>query len=159
MADELKIGAYICNGCGLGDRLDSSQLEMTATRDGKAKYAKSHDFLCSADGVAMIQKDIDDGEANQIVIAACSPRTHEGLFQETLINAGLNKYLLEMANIRNQDSWVHSDNPQEATAKARDLVQMAVARAESLHPLREKVIPVNERALVVGGGVAGMNAA
>jgi heterodisulfide reductase subunit A-like polyferredoxin len=94
-----------------------------------------------------------------VVVAACSPRTHEPLFQETLQACGLNKYLFEMANIRNQDSWVHSGDPATATDKAKDLVRMAVARVALLKPLKAKRIPINKRALVVGGGVAGMTAA
>jgi heterodisulfide reductase subunit A len=94
-----------------------------------------------------------------VVVAACSPRTHEALFQETLVNAGLNKYLIEMANIRNQDSWVHSNDRNAATAKARDLVRMAVAKAFLAGPLEETNLPVSRSALVAGGGVAGMTAA
>ncbi|MGD8469154.1 MAG: FAD-dependent oxidoreductase, partial [Desulfobacterales bacterium] len=96
---------------------------------------------------------------NRIVIAACTPRTHEALFQETLINAGLNKYLLEMANIRNQDSWVHANNPDAATQKAKDLVRMAVAKSCLLTPLKQTDLPISHSALVVGGGIAGMTAA
>ncbi len=84
MADELLMGAYICKGCGLGDRLDCGQLESTATRDGKAKFAKSHDFLCSADGVAMIQADIDSGETNHVIIGACSRRAKVEAFDDSL---------------------------------------------------------------------------
>jgi len=94
-----------------------------------------------------------------VVVAACTPRTHEALFQETLVNAGLNKYLIEMANIRNQDSWVHSKDPDAATEKANDLVRMAVAKAFFASPLQETNLPVSRSALVVGGGVAGMTAA
>ena len=95
-----------------------------------------------------------------MVVASCSPKTHEEMFMETLEACGLNKYLFEMANIRNQDSWIHAKQPQEkATEKAKDLVRMAVARASTLRPLHEKKIPVIQKALVIGGGVAGMNAA
>jgi len=96
---------------------------------------------------------------NRVVVAACTPRTHEGLFQETLTNAGLNKYLFEMANIRNHDSWVHSDNPDGATEKAKDLVRMAVSKTSLLSPLRETALSVKRSALVVGGGIAGMTSA
>jgi len=93
------------------------------------------------------------------VVAACTPKTHEPLFQETLINAGLNKYLFEMTNIRNQDSWVHKDNPDMATEKARDLVRMAVAKVALMEPLEEAQVAVNQKALVIGGGISGMAAA
>ena len=93
------------------------------------------------------------------MVAACTPKTHEPLFQETLVNAGLNKYLFEMANIRNQDSWVHKNNPERATEKAKDLVRMAVSKASLMAPLREAELDVTPKALVVGGGIAGMAAA
>ena len=93
------------------------------------------------------------------MVAACTPITHEPLFRETLIDAGLNKYLFEMANIRNQDSWVHMKEHDKATDKAKDLVRMAVARASLLKPLMEKPLTINQRALVIGGGIAGLNAA
>jgi len=80
---------------------------------------------------------------NRLVVAACTPKTHEGIFMDTLQACGVNKYLFEMANIRNQDSWIHSDDPEGATVKAKKLVQMAVARATTLHPLQEKKISVN----------------
>jgi heterodisulfide reductase subunit A2 len=92
-------------------------------------------------------------------VASCSPKTHEPMFRETLEACGINKYLFEMANIRNQNSWVHAKSPELATRKAKDLIRMAVARAGTLKPLRERVISVVQRALVIGGGVAGMNAA
>ena len=95
---------------------------------------------------------------NRVIVAACTPRTHEPLFQETLLQAGLNKYLFEMANIRNQDSWVHQKN-RCLLQKAKDLIRMSVARASLLKPLVEKSLTVNPRALIVGGGIAGMNAA
>jgi len=102
---------------------------------------------------------IQEHNLNRVVVAACSPRTHEPLFQETLQACGLNKFLFEMANIRNQDSWVHSEHPASASDKAKDLVRMAVARVALLKPLTGKRIPINKRALVIGGGIAGMTAA
>jgi heterodisulfide reductase subunit A-like polyferredoxin len=102
---------------------------------------------------------IKENKLNRVVVASCSPRTHEPLFQETLQACGLNKYLFEMANIRDQNSWVHGNNPESATNKAKDLVRMAAARANFLTPLQEKHIPMTTRALVIGGGIAGMNAA
>jgi heterodisulfide reductase subunit A-like polyferredoxin len=116
-------------------------------------------FTCSQDTQDKIKKVIKENNLNRVVVASCSPRTHEPLFQETLQACGLNKYLFEMANIRDQNSWVHGNDPEAATKKAKDLVRMAVARAGLLKPLTEKRIPINKRALVIGGGVAGMNAA
>jgi heterodisulfide reductase subunit A-like polyferredoxin len=106
-----------------------------------------------------MKETIKEQGLNRVVVAACSPTTHEPLFQETLQDCGLNKYLFEMANIRNHNSWVHSDDPASATDKAKDLVRMAVARAAFLAPLGAKTISINKRGLVIGGGVAGMSAA
>ena len=122
-------------------------------------YARQNLFSCSQDSLEIMKESIREHRLNRVVVAACTPKTHEGIFMDTLQSCGLNKYLLEMANIRNQDSWVHSDDPREATDKARELIRMAVSRAGTLNPLQEKVITVNQRAVVIGGGVAGMNAA
>ena len=122
-------------------------------------YAGQNLFTCSQDTQDQMKEIIKEHQLNRIVVAACTPKTHEAIFMDTLEACGINKYLFEMANIRNQDSWVHSDDPEKATEKAKDLVRMAVARAATLHPLHEKKIPVIQRALVIGGGVAGMNAA
>ena len=117
-------------------------------------------FTCSQDTQdKMTERSSRSNDLNRIVVAACSPRTHEPLFQETLSNAGLNKYLFEMANIRNHDSWVHSNDPDAATKKAKDLVRMAVMKAALLMPLHETTISVDPSALVIGGGAAGMNSA
>ena len=116
-------------------------------------------FTCSQDTQVTMTKVIKEQQLNRVVVAACTPITHEPLFRETLIDSGLNKYLFEMANIRNQDSWVHMKEPEKATEKAKDLVRMAVARASLLKPLMEKPLTINQRAVVIGGGVAGLNAA
>jgi heterodisulfide reductase subunit A len=116
-------------------------------------------FTCSQDTQEKIKEMILEHDLNRVVVASCSPKTHEPMFMETLEACGLNKYLFEMANIRNQNSWIHSKMPETATEKAKDLVRMAVARAGTLKPLQEKIIYVNQRALVIGGGIAGMNAA
>ncbi len=99
---------------------------------------------------------IERENLNRVVVASCSPRTHEPLFQENLRKAGLNKYLFEMANIRDQDSWVHQGSPAMATEKAKELVQMSVARAAILKSLDDQLFPVSQKALVVGGGLAGL---
>jgi len=122
-------------------------------------YVTDNLYTCSQDTQDTIAKVIDEEGLNRIVVAACTPKTHEPLFQETLVNAGLNKYLFEMTNIRNQDSWVHKDNPAAATEKAKDLVRMAVAKVALMEPLRETELGIDQRALVVGGGISGMVAA
>jgi heterodisulfide reductase subunit A len=122
-------------------------------------YVEENLFTCSQDTQDKMTEVIKEQRLNRVVVAACTPRTHEELFQETLIGAGLNKYLFEMANIRNHDSWVHADDPDAATEKAKDLVRMAVAKTTLLTPLQQTDLPISQSALVVGGGVAGMTAA
>ena len=107
----------------------------------------------------MIREAIAEHRLNRVVVAACTPRTHEPLFQETIREAGLNRYLFELANIRDQDSWVHQAEPEKATEKAKDLVRMAVAKVTLLEPIEAVRLPMTQSALVVGGGIAGMNAA
>ncbi|MCU0539608.1 MAG: FAD-dependent oxidoreductase, partial [Desulfobacterales bacterium] len=158
--EEPRIGVFVCNcGVNIAGVVDVPGVVAHARRLPHVVFAGENLFTCSQDSQEKMKELIAEHRLNRVVVAACSPKTHEGIFMDTLQAAGRNKYLLEMANIRNQDSWVHAGAPQEATAKARDLVDMAAARAATLHPLREKVIPVNPRALVIGGGVAGMNAA
>ncbi|MCX8036820.1 MAG: FAD-binding protein [Candidatus Sumerlaeia bacterium] len=116
-------------------------------------------YTCSQDSQERIRRLIAEHQLNRVVVASCSPRTHEPLFQETIRQAGLNRHLFEMANIRDQCSWVHQGEPAAATDKAKDLVRMAVARARCLEPLYPQWLPVTRRALVIGGGLAGMTAA
>jgi heterodisulfide reductase subunit A-like polyferredoxin len=157
---EPRVGVFVCNcGVNIGGVVDVPAVQEYARSLPHVVYATQSLFTCSQDSQDLMKEVIREQQLNRVVVAACSPKTHEPIFQDTLASCGLNKYLFEMANIRNQDSWVHSQTEAEATAKAKDLVRMAVARAVTLHPLREKKIPVNQRALVVGGGAAGMNAA
>ena len=116
-------------------------------------------FTCSQDTQDKMKEVIQEHGINRVVVASCSPRTHEPLFQETIRDAGLNKYLFEMANIRDQNTWVHMNNPERATAKAKDLVRMAVAKAAFIEPLHQVRLEVTQKVVVVGGGVAGMEAA
>jgi heterodisulfide reductase subunit A len=116
-------------------------------------------YTCSSDSLSLIKDKIEEHQLNRVVVASCTPRTHEPIFQDTLREAGLNPFLFEMANIRDQCSWVHRDEPEKATDKARDLVRMAVARAELLEPLYKIDVQLTHSAVVIGGGVAGMTAA
>jgi heterodisulfide reductase subunit A len=155
-----RIGVFVCNcGINIGGIIRVPEVAEYARTLPGVVYVEENLFTCSQDTQDKMTKIIREKGLNRVVVAACTPRTHEALFQETLVNAGLNKYLIEMANIRNQDSWVHSDDPDAATAKANDLVRMAVAKAFLAGPLRETNLPVSRSALVVGGGVAGMTAA
>ncbi|HVN42302.1 MAG TPA: FAD-dependent oxidoreductase, partial [Steroidobacteraceae bacterium] len=155
-----RIGVFVCNcGVNIAGVVDVKAVVEHARGLPHVVFAGQNLFTCSQDSQELMQQVILEHRLNRVVVAACSPKTHEGIFMDTLAATGRNKYLLEMANIRNQDSWVHTQSPARATLKAKELVGMAVARADTLTPLREKVIPVNPRALVVGGGVAGLNAA
>jgi heterodisulfide reductase subunit A-like polyferredoxin len=157
---EPRIGVFVCNcGINISGVVDVPVVEEYARGLPNVVYSGQNLFTCSQDAQDKIKEVIAEHKLNRVVVAACTPKTHEPIFQDTLEACGLNKYLFEMANIRNQDSWVHGDNHGMATAKAKDLVRMSVARAATLFPLEEKKIPVNQRGLVIGGGVAGMNAA
>ena len=155
-----RIGVFVCNcGTNIGGIVRVPEVaEYAGTLPGVV-YVEENLFTCSQDTQDKMTEVIREQGLNRVVVAACTPRTHEALFQETLINAGLNKYLIEMANIRNQDSWVHSNDPDAATEKAKDLVRMAVAKTFLSLPLRETDLPVSRSALVVGAGVAGMTTA
>ena len=157
---EPRIGVFVCNcGINIGGVVDVPSVREYAQTLPHVAFADENLFTCSQDTQDKIKEVIKEHDLNRVVVASCSPKTHEPMFMETLEACGLNKYLFEMANIRNQDSWVHSQTKEQATAKAKDLVRMSVARAGALVPLKEKVIKVNRRALVIGGGIAGLNAA
>ncbi len=157
---EPRIGVFVCNcGTNIGGVVDVSAVEAYASVLPHVVYAGQNLFTCSQDTQEKMKEVIQEQGINRVVVAACTPTTHEPLFQDTLKECGLNPYLFEMANIRNQDSWVHGEDKEAATDKAKDLVRMAVARAALLHPLKAKKISINRRALVIGGGVAGMSSA
>ena len=122
-------------------------------------YATDNLFTCSQDTAVKMGEVIKEQRLSRVVVASCSPRTHEGLFQENCEKAGLNRYLFEMANIRDQNSWVHMHEPEKATEKAKDLVRMAIAKAEFLKPLKPGQLSVNHSVLIIGGGLAGITAA
>jgi len=155
-----RVGVFVCNcGVNIGGFVRVPEVAAYAKTLPYVTYVEENLFTCSQDTQDKIREVIKDHSLNRIVVAACSPRTHETLFQETLTQAGLNKYLFEMANIRNQCSWVHSNDPDRATEKARDLVRMAVAKSVRLDPLEEVKLDVIQAGLVIGGGLAGMTAA
>ena len=155
-----KIGVFVCNcGTNIGGIVNVPEVAEYARTLPGVVYVEENLFTCSQDTQDKMVEVIKSQGLNRVVVAACTPKTHEPLFRETLIDAGLNKYLFEMANIRNQDSWVHSDEPEKATEKAKDLVRMAVSKSFLLKPLFESQLPVTQTALVAGGGIAGMTAA
>jgi len=158
--DQPRIGVFVCNcGTNIGGIVDVPRVAAMAKTLPGVTYVEENLFTCSQDSQDRIRDTIKKEGLNRVVVAACTPRTHEELFQETLKDAGLNKYLFEMANIRNQCSWVHSGDKAAATDKAMDLVRMAVAKARLITPLAQPSIAVNRSALVIGGGIAGMTAA
>ncbi len=158
--EDPRIGVFVCNcGANIGSIVDVPAVaEMARTLPGVA-YVEENLFTCSQDTQDKMKEVIAKENLNRVVVAACTPRTHEELFRETLKDAGLNQYLFEMANIRNQCSWVHSKEKEAATDKAKDLVRMAVARTRLISGLGQPTIPVERSALVVGGGIAGMASA
>jgi len=159
-SEEPRIGVFVCNcGANIGGIVDVPGVAAYARTLPGVTYVEENLFTCSQDTQDKMKEAILREGLNRVVVAACTPRTHEELFQETLRDAGLNKYLFEMANIRNQCSWVHSREREAATDKSKDLVRMAVARAQLIQPLPQPTVPVDSRALVIGGGVAGMSAA
>jgi heterodisulfide reductase subunit A-like polyferredoxin len=155
-----RVGVFVCNcGINIGGVINVPVLaEYAATLPGVV-FSDQNLFTCSADTQDKILNAIKEHKLNRVVVASCSPRTHMAMFQETIQEVGLNPYLFDMANIRDQDSWVHMHEPEKALEKAKDLVRGAVARVVQLEPLHKQAFPVYKNALVIGGGVAGMEAA
>ena len=159
-SEEPKIGVFICHcGANIGSVVNVPSAVEYALTLPNVVYAQEQLFSCATNSAREITDMAKEKGLNRVVIAACSPRTLEPLFRDTLREAGINQYYLDMANIRNQCSWVHSKEKDEATRKAKDIIRMSVARAGRLEPLQEFDLPVNKAALVVGGGVAGMTCA
>ncbi|MEW6335029.1 MAG: FAD-dependent oxidoreductase [Thermodesulfobacteriota bacterium] len=155
-----RIGVFVCHcGINIGGIVNVPEVKEYARGLPDVAYVDENLYTCSQDTQERIKKVIEEHGLNRVVVASCSPRTHEPLFQETIREIGLNKYLFEMANIRDQCSWVHMQLPMEATAKSKDLVRMAVAKARLLQPLDEPTLGITKKALVIGGGLAGMKAA
>jgi heterodisulfide reductase subunit A len=155
-----RIGAFICHcGINIGGVVDVPAVVEYARTLPYVVHVTDNIYTCSQDTQDTIKKAIEEHRLNRIFVASCTPRTHEPLFQDTIRQAGLNRYLFEMANIRDQCSWVHMHHPQEATQKAKDLVRMAIAKTALLEPLPTQQVEMVQRALVIGGGFAGMTAA
>jgi heterodisulfide reductase subunit A len=158
--EKLRIGVFVCD-CGLN-------IAGTVDTEAVAKYSETLDdvvavvrnkYTCADPGQNEIKKAIKEHQLNRVVVASCTPKIHEPTFRQCIAEAGLNPYLYEMANIREQCSWVHQDEKEKATEKAMDLVRNAVARARMLEPQMEAEVPVTRTALVIGGGVAGIQSA
>jgi len=158
--EEPRVGVYVCHcGANIGRVVDVPSTVEYALTLPNVFHAEESLFICSTDAAEQIAKTIREKGLNRVVVAACTPRTHEPLFRDTLREGGINQYYFDMANIREHCSWVHSREKEDATQKAKDIVRMSVARAIHLEPLQEFELPVNKTGLVVGGGIAGMTSA
>jgi heterodisulfide reductase subunit A len=159
-ADEPRIGVYVCHcGLNIAGTVNCEDVAKFAATLPNVVLAKDNQYTCSDQGQELIKSDIKEHQLNRVVVASCSPRLHEPTFRRTCEDAGLNKYLFEMANIREQCSWVHLHEKDAATDKAKDLVSAAVAKVTLLEPAVETEVPITRAALVIGGGVAGIQAA
>jgi len=158
--EEPKVGVYVCHcGVNIGGVVDIDAVVEYAKSLPNVVIARDYKYYCSDPGQQIIQDDIKEAGVNRIVVAACSPRLHEPTFRRCVEEAGLNKFLFEFANIREHNSWVHMSLPEEATEKAKDLTRMAIAKARLLEPLESSRVAVENTALVIGGGVAGIQSA
>ena len=159
-SDDIRIGVYVCHcGLNIAGSVDCEEVAKFASTLPHVVVSKDNRYTCSDQGQELIKNDIREHKLNRVVVASCSPRLHEPTFRRACEEAGLNKYLFEMANIREQCSWVHLYAKEEATEKAKDLVRMAVAKVTLLEPATEMEVPIIKKALVIGGGVAGIQAA
>jgi len=155
-----RIGVFICHcGINIGGFVDVPEVTKYARELPNVVLADRNLYTCSADTQTIIKDKINEYHLNRVIVASCTPRTHEPLFQETIREAGLNRYLFQMANIRDQCSWVHMNQPEEATQKAKDLVRMAVNKAREIEPIERIRLAIIPKALVIGGGISGMVAA
>jgi heterodisulfide reductase subunit A len=159
-AEEARIGVFVCHcGTNIAGVVNVPAVVEYAKTLPNVAYAENNLYTCSNDTQEQIKEKITEHHLNRLVVASCTPRTHEPLFRNTLREVGLNPYLFEMANIRDQCSWVHMHEPERATEKSKDLVRMAVAKARLLKPLQKRSVRIKKSALVIGGGLAGMIAA
>ncbi|MCP4902467.1 MAG: CoB--CoM heterodisulfide reductase iron-sulfur subunit A family protein [bacterium] len=158
--DEIRVGVFVCDcGLNIAGAVDCGAVTEYAETLPDVACAVRNKYTCADPGQNEIKDAVREHKLNRVVVASCSPRQHEPTFRQCVIEAGLNPYLMEMANLREHCSWVHPGDWDAATAKAKDLVALAVARARLLEPQEEMTVQVTQRALVIGGGVAGIEAA
>lgn len=158
--DGLRIGVFVCDcGLNIAGSVDTEAVREYAESLPDVVASVRNRYTCADPGQEEIKRYIREHDLNRVVVASCSPRLHEPTFRNCVAEAGLNPYLFEMANIREHVSWVHTSEPDAATQKAKDSVRMAVARAHHLGAQKEAEVPVTDAALVIGGGVAGIQAA
>ncbi len=160
MGERPRVGVFVCHcGINIGGVVDVPAVRDYAASLPYVEYVADNLYSCSQDTQDNMTTIINQKKLNRVVVAACTPKTHEPLFQETLLNAGLNKYLFEFVNIRNHDSWVHKNNPDLATNKAKDLLRMAISKVALMQPLAEAELAIDQTTMVIGGGISGMAAA
>jgi heterodisulfide reductase subunit A-like polyferredoxin len=157
---EPRIGVYVCHcGLNIAQSVDCSKVAHDVADAEGVVIAKDIVYACSEPGQQQIKQDIIDNGLDRVVIASCSPRLHEATFKKMVESAGLNPYMFDMANLREQCSWVHMNDREKATLKAEALVNMSISRVRRLEPLYEETLPLTPKTLVIGGGIAGMQAA
>ena len=155
-----RIGVYVCHcGLNIAQSVDCVKVAREAAEAEGVVVSKDIVYACSEPGQQQIKQDILDNGLDRVVIASCSPRLHEPTFKKMLDSVGLNPYMLDMANLREQCSWVHMNDREGATRKAETLVDMAISRVRQLEPLYEDTLPLTKKTLVIGGGIAGIQAA
>ncbi len=155
-----RIGVFVCHcGSNIASTVDCHWVAEEAKKFPYVAYSTDYQYVCSEPGQDLIKEKIKEHNLDRIVVASCSPRMHEDTFRKCMADAGGNPYLMVMTNLREQVSWVHAKDQKQATAKALDLVRAAVYKATHVVPLKEDYIPIEKKALVIGGGIAGMQAA
>jgi heterodisulfide reductase subunit A len=160
LVEELRIGVFVCEcGLNIAGSLDCEEVRKFAETLPDVKVSVLNKYTCADPGQNEIKRYVKENNLNRVVVASCSPRMHEPTFRACVADVGVNPYLLEMVNLREHCSWVHLHDRKGATDKAKDMVKIGVARARFLEPQIEKVVPVTNKALVIGGGVAGIQAA
>ncbi len=158
--DDLRIGVFVCEcGTNIAGSVDVDTLVEDAKKMSNVVYTAKNRYMCSEPGQVEIKKAIQEEKLDRVIVAACSPRMHEPTFRQCVSAVGLNPYLVDMANIREQCSWVHMGDREAATRKAKDIVKAYIARARYLEAQDETEIPVKKATLVIGGGIAGMQSA
>ena len=157
---EPRIGVYVCHcGLNIAQSVDCHRVAENVENKEGVVVSKDIVYACSEPGQQSIKQDIIDNNLDRVVIASCSPRLHESTFKKMIDSVGLNPYMLDMANLREQCSWVHMNDKENATLKAETLVNMAISRVRGLEPLYEETLPLTKKTLVIGGGIAGIQAA
>ena len=159
-SEDIRIGVFVCScGSNIGGLVDVKELAEYANTLPNVVFSEDNLYTCSETGLAQIKKGIKEYNLNRVVVASCTPRTHEPLFRDCISEEGVNRYLFQFVNIRDQDTWVHQKHPKEAFEKAKDLIRMGTAKAAKLEALENIIVGATPTALVIGGGVAGMTAA